>query len=60
MDLTLYNNNTLYVKIILIIKIIYSANILLANEYDFKKYMVVYRLSEKTINVIFEDDKGFL
>ena len=30
------------------------------NEYDFKKYMVVYRLSEKTINVIFEDDKGFL
>ena len=60
MDLTLYNNNTLYVKIILIIKIIYSANILLVNECDFKKYMVVYRLSEKTINVIFEDDKGFL
>ncbi len=60
MALTLYNNNTLYVKIILIIKIIYSANILLVNEYDFKKYMVVNRLSERTINVIFEDDKGFL
>ena len=60
MDLTLYNNNTLYVKIILIIKIIYSANILLVNEYDFKNYMVVDGLSKRTINVIFEDDKGFL
>ena len=60
MDLTLYNNNTLYVKIILITKIIYCANILLANEYDFKNYMVVDGLSERTINVIFEDDKGFL
>ena len=31
-----------------------------SNEYDFKNYTVVDGLSESTINVIFEDDKGFL
>ena len=43
-----------------ILKIIFCASLLFANEYDFKNYTVVDGLSESTINVIFEDDKGFL
>ena len=41
-------------------KIIFCVGLLFANEYDFKNYTVVDGLSESTINVIFEDKKGFI
>ena len=47
-----------FIKYLLaILSLIYTAY---SNEYDFKNYTVVDGLSESTINVIFEDDKGFL
>ena len=47
-----------FIKFLLaIFSLIYTAY---SNEYDFKNYTVVDGLSESTINVIFEDDKGFL
>ena len=47
-----------FIKYLLaILFLIYTAY---SNEYDFKNYTVVDGLSESTINVIFEDDKGFL
>jgi len=47
-----------FIKFLLaILFLIYTAH---SNEYDFKNYTVVDGLSESTINVIFEDDKGFL
>ena len=47
-------------KIKFIFIIIFCAGLLLANKYDFKNYTVVDGLSESTINVIFEDSKGFI
>ena len=47
-----------FIKFLLaIFSLIYTAYSI---EYDFKNYTVVDGLSESTINVIFEDDKGFL
>ena len=47
-----------FIKFLLaFLSLIYTAH---SNEYDFKNYTVVDGLSESTINVIFEDNKGFL
>ena len=47
-------------KIKITLTIIFLSHILFANDYDFKNYTVVDGLSESTINVIFEDRKGFI
>ena len=47
-------------KIKITLTIIFLSYISFASDYDFKNYTVVDGLSESTINVIFEDRKGFI